>query len=555
MSGARSASRAPRRRSSRRPFSRCWSRSGSLASAPTSTPSPPRARDPTSGCSATCGASSIFSSSRGRGAALRTRSGSLRTTGERIPTFTPSRSCRPGCPWRRAQVGVEGRHLQRQARDRHPRAAGRLPWHPVGAPFRQLRGTAEEMGQEASVGGGPCACTLPHLLPVDFSLSNPLGPRVGPLVVPPVAPPMPGSARREREETPGRRLRPPARRRRPGLAGAVAPASGRRPRGARRRRRGAGVGQESPHRGSPALPGLIIDTYLARAAHHVCRILIRRTATPVPQQPPRSRHAEAEVPKKPLNHPDHITALIEEGKEAMIKRQMKIMMKAIKDDIEGGVMAALGQAAEVAPDPRRRRGGDRQRRGEDRHRHHREGEGRPGAARGASRPAAPRARWSRCPFWPPSLHPRSSPGRGERRAAPVHPAQCDPRAAPAPGLHPAEDRAEPWRAPAVHRAGPDDRRPSRLRRPALPCPCAGVDEPSASPAGAKRRPSRCVGAVSCHRQIAPSLPTCPASRRAPRGAKAGLAVHLRSRHDRRAAPGDVEAGLPARRLEDTPSTS
>ncbi len=55
-------------------------------------------------------------------------------------------------------------------------------------------------------------------------------------------------------------------------------------------------------------------------------------------------------PKKPLNHPDHVTALIKEGKEAMMKRQMKMMMKTIKENIEGGVMAALGQAAAVAPD-------------------------------------------------------------------------------------------------------------------------------------------------------------------------------------------------------------
>lgn len=54
--------------------------------------------------------------------------------------------------------------------------------------------------------------------------------------------------------------------------------------------------------------------------------------------------------KKPLNHPDHVTALIEKGKEAMMKTQMKQMMKTIKQGIEGTVMAALGQAAESAPD-------------------------------------------------------------------------------------------------------------------------------------------------------------------------------------------------------------
>lgn len=55
-------------------------------------------------------------------------------------------------------------------------------------------------------------------------------------------------------------------------------------------------------------------------------------------------------PNKPLNHPEHVNALIEEGKEAMMKKQMKQMMKTIKQGIEAGVMAALGRAAEGAPD-------------------------------------------------------------------------------------------------------------------------------------------------------------------------------------------------------------
>lgn len=51
----------------------------------------------------------------------------------------------------------------------------------------------------------------------------------------------------------------------------------------------------------------------------------------------------------PLNHPDNVNALIEKGKEAMMKTQMKQMMKMIKAGIEELVMTALGEAAGTSP--------------------------------------------------------------------------------------------------------------------------------------------------------------------------------------------------------------
>ena len=132
-----------------------------------------------------------------------------------------------------------------------------------------------------------------------------------------------------------------------------------------------------------------------------------------------------------------------------MKRQMKIMMKAIKDDIEGGVMAALGQAAEVAPDLEPRRIANVAGRSPPTSSRRRRPSWR---STRTSRPAAPQARWSRCAFSPRWLRP--VPGRGEGAPPPFIPPGT-PSGRVSPPVFVAEDRGEQWRAAAVHRANPD----------------------------------------------------------------------------------------------------